>query len=80
VQGVGFRWFVREQARALGLAGWVRNLPTGSVELVAAGDSDALQRLDAALRAGPPGARIDQVVRSAIEGESELARPFAIAR
>lgn len=78
---MGFRWFVREQARALGLAGWVRNLPNGSVELVAAGDHDALQRLHAALRAGPPGARVDEVVRRAVAEEpSELARPFAIAR
>jgi acylphosphatase len=80
VQGVGFRWFVRERARALGLAGWVRNLPSGSVELVAAGEMEALQRLDAALRAGPPGARVDDVVRRPVDEESELARPFAIAR
>lgn len=80
VQGVGFRWFVREQARALGLAGWVRNLPSGSVELVAAGEVDALQRLDAALRAGPPGAQVERVLRRPGDGESELAKPFAIAR
>ena len=80
MQGVGFRWFVREQARALGLAGWVRNLPSGSVELVASGASEELQRLDAVLHAGPPGARVDRVERRAVEGEAELARPFAIAR
>jgi acylphosphatase len=80
VQGVGFRWFVREQARALGLAGWVRNLPSGNVELVAAGEMEALHRLAAALRAGPPGARVDNVVHVPVEEESELARPFAIAR
>ena len=71
---------MREQARALGLAGWVRNLPSGSVELVAAGEPEALQRLDTALRAGPPGARVEQVLRAPVEGESQLARPFAIAR
>ena len=38
VQGVGFRWFVRERARALHLSGWVRNLESGNVEVAAAGD------------------------------------------
>ena len=49
VQGVGFRWFVRERARRLGLSGWVRNLPDGSVEVAAAGGHNLLMT-------GPPGA------------------------
>jgi acylphosphatase len=80
VQGVGFRWFVREQARALDLAGWVRNLPSGSVELVAAGSPGALDKLEAVLRAGPPGARVERVTRHAAAGETELSLPFAITR
>ena len=80
VQGVGFRWFVREQARALELAGWVRNLPTGEVELVAAGPAGALDKLERALRAGPPGAHVERVVRRPSESEAELAVPFAITR
>jgi acylphosphatase len=56
VQGVGFRWFVRERAQALGLAGWVRNEPDGTVRVVAEGPPAALDALAAALRAGPPGA------------------------
>lgn len=80
MQGVGFRWFVREHARALDLAGWVRNLPTGDVEVVAAGPASALDNLAAALRAGPPGARIERVVRRIVEGEEHLAVPFAITR
>ncbi len=80
VQGVGFRWFVRQRARALDLAGWVRNLPSGDVELVAAGSAAALDTLEAALRTGPPGARVEGVTREATEGDTRLSAPFVIAR
>jgi len=49
VQGVGYRWFVRELASAAGLAGSARNLPDGRVEVVAEGDDDAVRALIAAL-------------------------------
>lgn len=62
VQGVGFRSFVREAAAALGLSGWVRNLPDGSVEVLAAGEPSALSALRARLTEGPPHARIDRLV------------------
>jgi acylphosphatase len=58
VQGVGFRWFVRQTARELGLAGRVRNLPDGRVEVEAAGPAEALAALRERLREGPPGARV----------------------
>ena len=45
VQGVSFRAYAREAARALGVRGYVRNLPTGAVEIVAEGDEEALRRL-----------------------------------
>jgi len=45
VQGVGFRWFVREEARRLGLSGWVTNLPDGEVEVRAGGEGSSLERL-----------------------------------
>lgn len=62
VQGVGFRdWTVR-RARSLGLRGWVRNLPDGSVELEAVGPADALGRLRVELRRGPPLASVGAVV------------------
>jgi acylphosphatase len=77
---VGYRWFVRQQARALKLAGWVRNLPSGDVELVAAGSTAALDSLEVALRAGPPGARVDEVTRRPIESDSDVPVPFVIAR
>ena len=61
VQGVGFRWFVARHARALGLAGYARNLPDGRVEVVATGGdaADALARLEELLRAGPAHAQVE---------------------
>lgn len=61
VQGVGFRYWTRGQARALGLRGWVRNLPDGAVEVVAAGPSVAVTSLEALLRQGPSAARVEAV-------------------
>lgn len=61
VQGVGFRWFVREQARELRLAGWVRNRPDGTVEVAAEGTSAALAQFRAALTDGPAGASVAAV-------------------
>lgn len=58
VQGVGFRWFTRRAAQDLGLAGRVRNLPDGRVEVEAAGEPERLDDLRGQLRQGPPGARV----------------------
>jgi acylphosphatase len=58
VQGVGFRWFVRRVARELGLAGRVRNLRDGSVEIEVAGDPEKVKELEARVRQGPPGAAV----------------------
>ena len=68
VQGVFFRAWTAEQARALGVAGWVRNAPDGSVEAHLQGDRWAVQRLIELLHRGPPSAEVDEV----IEEESEL--------
>jgi acylphosphatase len=60
VQGVGFRYFVTDQARALGLAGWVRNRDDGcTVEAVAEGPEDRLRDFEARLREGPRFARVE---------------------
>jgi acylphosphatase len=62
VQMVGFRYFVIEEARRLGLSGWVRNGDDGrTVEVVAEGDEAALLRVEALLREGPPSARVEAV-------------------
>jgi acylphosphatase len=50
VQGVGFRYTARTIANELGLTGWVRNVPDGSVELIAEGEEKALQQLNDALK------------------------------
>jgi acylphosphatase len=80
VQGVGFRWFVRERARRLGLSGWVRNLPDGSVEVVAAGDDGQLELLKEQLRVGPPGAVVNGLTHVAGTPEQPLANPFGIIK
>ena len=71
VQGVGFRWFVHREAAELGLRGWVRNLDSGEVELVAAGEPEALDELKQSLRQGSRGSRVDQLI------EHELAETEA---
>ena len=60
-QGVGFRAFVWRMAAALGISGWVRNRLDGSVEVLAAGSTAALEELEKALRAGPRWARVDHL-------------------
>lgn len=80
VQGVGFRWYVVDAARELRLAGWVKNRSDGNVELAAAGGSDALARLEAAVSAGPPGARVEEVRRLGEVSADSLQSPFGIVR
>ncbi|HEY6572367.1 MAG TPA: acylphosphatase [Candidatus Eisenbacteria bacterium] len=58
VQGVGYRSFVIDRAVALGLSGWVRNLPSGDVDLEAEGPRETLQGLLHDLRKGPPSSRV----------------------
>lgn len=61
VQGVCYRAETVAAARALGCRGYARNLPDGRVEVVAAGDSDALDKLLRFLHHGPPLARVTSV-------------------
>ena len=62
VQMVSFRYFVVDEARRLGLTGWVRNGDDGdTVEVVAEGAEEALRQLEAALREGPRMARVEAV-------------------
>ena len=68
VQRVGYRDWMKAQAERLGLQGWVRNRPDGSVQALVAGDEGAVQVLLAACRRGPPLARVDRI-------EEALAEP-----
>lgn len=61
VQGVGFRYFTKDVADREGVTGWVRNLPDGRVEALVEGEQEAVTRVERALRAGPPGARVELV-------------------
>jgi acylphosphatase len=62
VQGVGFRFFVQDEAAKLGLTGYARNLSNGrSVEVVAEGPTPALDRLLASLRRGPSMSNVEKV-------------------
>lgn len=69
VQGVGFRVSLARRARSLGVAGWVRNRPDGTVEAVFEGEAEAVERLLAFVREGPSEARVDHVEVSAEEPE-----------
>jgi acylphosphatase len=80
VQGVGFRWYVVEMARELRLTGWVKNRPDGNVEIAAAGEGDALARLEAAVSEGPPGARVEDVRQLGLVAPESLKSPFGITR
>jgi acylphosphatase len=76
VQGVGFRYFVQRRAEEMGLAGWVRNRPDGSVEVVAEGNRAALGRLLELLTKGPGLADVDGV--DAEWGKETGLRGFAV--
>ena len=80
MQGVGFRWFAREGARRLGLAGWVRNRVDGSVEVAASGPAEVVERFLAELRRGPSGARVDDLIALPVEGLGALEEPFTVLR
>lgn len=61
VQGVGFRQSTVVRAQAIGCTGWVRNKPDGTVEVVAQGQTEQLERLAQFLRQGPTAARVDDI-------------------
>lgn len=79
VQGVFFRQSTVDEARRLGVAGWVRNLPDGRVEVLAEGSKAALDGLVAFCRRGPPAARVEDVAAAWSAFGGDLG-PFAARR
>ncbi|MGD9486860.1 MAG: acylphosphatase [Calditrichaceae bacterium] len=61
VQGIGYRWFAREQADELNLTGYVRNLPNGEVEVFVEGDQAKIIDYLGKLRKGPPMATVTEL-------------------
>ena len=69
VQGVFYRDWTVDMARSLGLAGWVRNLPDGTVEAHVEGDAGAVERMLAAMQDGPPRAAVERIEARHIDSE-----------
>ena len=74
VQGVSFRYYTQQEARRLGVTGWVANQEDGSVKVVAQGTEDALGNLAKFLQRGPSMARVDQVNISWVEAVKRFAQ------
>jgi acylphosphatase len=74
VQGVGFRYFVEENAIQLNLTGWVRNRWNGSVEVVAEGERQTLEKFLAFLRRGPRAAYVSDVEVQWLPATGEFSR------
>lgn len=72
VQGVGFRWATSQKAKALGLVGWVRNQPDGTVRVVAEGSPRAAEALLVWLRQGPDRAHVDHCEPSWLAATGEF--------
>jgi acylphosphatase len=78
VQGVYFRHSTRREARRLNIQGIARNLPDGSVEVVAHGDPAAVEELRAWLQHGPPEARVQEVRETAPDDPQQVPKGFEV--
>jgi acylphosphatase len=67
VQGVGYRYYALRAAEQLGVAGFARNLPDGTVEVVAEAPEPALEAFEARLRSGPSFAQVTDVAKSPLD-------------
>ncbi len=81
VQGVFYRQTTRDKARSLGLSGWVRNMPNGTVEAEASGEHERVEELIAWCKQGPPSATVSAVQVEWIEApddDNSLSGRFVI--
>ena len=74
VQGIGYRWFVRDTANQLNLEGWVKNLSNGKVELEAQGPEEIIEKYIDHLKHGHEWARIDNMETNWISPEPKKER------
>jgi acylphosphatase len=74
VQGVFYRASTKEKAKELGLVGWVKNRPDGSVEIAVEGDQDSISELVQWCHKGPSSARVDNVSIIDLEGEENFTK------
>ena len=80
VQGVGYRYFARQAAQRLGLAGYVKNLRDGRVEVYAIGPACSLASLRTALDRGPQGASVSGVTEEDTTIDPKFADRFSVER
>ena len=78
VQGVGFRYFIQDEAERLHLSGYVRNLRDGRVEVYAIGAPEDLTRLRILVERGPRGAMVQHVDEESAEINPKFAQEFSI--
>jgi acylphosphatase len=80
VQGVGFRYFTRQNARDLNIRGWVKNMPDGSVETVITGNCEQIFQMVKRLREGPRSARVTEIEELDTASVEEPFHDFSIRR
>jgi acylphosphatase len=72
VQGVGYRYAMTDAARAIGIAGWVRNRRDGTVEALVQGGDAQVERMLAWCRRGPPGARVTAIATDVLNADPAI--------
>lgn len=79
VQGVGFRYYTLQRAQSLGVRGWVKNRPDGSVEIMVSGQGQALNTFIDAVKEGPSFSRVESVdlIEEPLDHKA-LPSPFTI--
>jgi acylphosphatase len=68
VQGVGFRFFTRRLANKMGIKGYVRNMPDGTVEIEAEGSDDQIESFLKELYKGPPSSKVSEIDTEELSG------------